>query len=287
MIQLGEFDLFLINDATAYVDAGGAFGLVPQSYYLRYKKPDHENMIPMSQTCLYVRAHGKHIVIDTGFGSKFLDKATQKITYSGGLIRGLASLGVQPKDVDLVINTHLHSDHCGGNTRLVSDDSHDVVATFSNAEYVVQRREYEDAMHPNERTRATYIPLNYEPLFNSGQLRLLDGDTEFLPGITGIVTPGHTPGHMSVRLESEGQHAAFLCDLATYAVHFERIGWMTAYDVEPLITLETKRQWQQWALETNAIVIFPHDMDRPVGRLTRNERNHTVIETIAEPLLEI
>jgi glyoxylase-like metal-dependent hydrolase (beta-lactamase superfamily II) len=154
---------------------------------------------------------------------------------------------------------------------------------FPNAEYVVQRREYEDAIHPNERTRATYIAENFQPLVESGQMRLLDGDTDLAAGIRGIVTPGHTPGHMSVVLQSDGDTLAFLCDLSTYAIHFERLAWMTAFDVEPLITLETKRKWQKWALDTNAILVFPHDTRRPMGRFSLDERGRGVVTPISEP----
>ena len=246
MIQLGDFKLHLLNDCTVRVDAGGAFGLVPRVLYAAaFLPPDEDNLLPMTHHNLLVQAHGKNILLDSGYGSKMTEKQRGYFhyeQYNGGTLGGLARLGLSPEDIDLVIDTHLHNDHCGGNTAYAEDGS--LVPVFPNAEYVVQRREYEDASHPNERTRATYIAANFRPLMESGQMRLLDGDTEFVPGVCGVVTPGHTPGHMSVRLESGGQHAAFVCDLATYCVHFERLGWMTAYDLEPMITLETKRQWQ-------------------------------------------
>ena len=281
MIPLGDFRIHLINDGTTHVDAGGAFGLVPRTLWSRYMTADENGLVPMYNLNLYVEAHGKKVVIDTGLGRKIEPKmaAYWKLDRSrGDLLDGLARIGVAPDEIDLVIDTHLHGDHCGGNMRY--DDSGALVPTFSNAEYVVQRREYEDAMRPNERTAATYIPINYQPLVESGQMRLLDGDTELLPGITGHVTRGHTPGHMSVRFESEGQHALFVCDLACYAVHFERLGWMTAYDVEPLETLESKRKWQAWALERDALLIFPHDMMRPVGRLTLDANGRPVLTTV-------
>lgn len=289
MLQIGDIEIHLINDVTSKVDAGGAFGLVPRRLYEKYKQPDADNLIPMSQTCLLVRSSGKIIVVDTGLGTKLNEGQLNywHITQTGGLLRGLAHPGVTPEDVDLVINTHLHADHCGGNTRWHDEESEMVVATFPNAEYVVQRREYEDAMQPNERTRATYQPYNYAPLVEAGQMRLLDGDTELAPGITGMLTPGHTPGHMSVRFESQGEHAAFVCDLATYAVHFERLAWMTAYDLEPLVTMATKRVWREWALETGAVLVFPHDTDRPAGRLTKTERGWTILETVDVPLLSV
>lgn len=285
MLKIGEFEIHLINDCTVMVDGGGAFGLVPRILWQRYFSPDDNNRIPMTQACLYVKAHGKHIIVDTGTGTKLTNKTRRIMSLhgEGGLVRGLAKLGISPEDIDLVIDTHLHSDHAGGNT--IWDAEGNVIPTFPNAEYVAQKREYEDAMQANERTAATYYPINYEPLVKNGQMRLVEGDTEFLPGITGIVTPGHTPAHMSIRFESNGEHGAFLCDLASYAVHFERLGWMTAYDIEPIRTLETKRIWQKWAIETEAILIFPHDAYRPVGRLRASDAGVPFLETIDEPFI--
>lgn len=286
MITVGDIEIHLINDCTTYVDGGGAFGLIPRKLWQRYFTPDENNLIPMTEVCLYIHADGKHIVVDTGLGTKLNDKARRiwQIEGEGSLVPSLRSLGITPEDIDLVINTHLHVDHCGGNTYY--DDKGTLQPTFPNAEYVTQRREYEDAMQPNERTSATYIAENFQPLIESGQMRLLDGDTEILPSIMGIVTPGHTPAHMSIRFERDGEYAAFLCDMATYAVHFENLAWMTAYDVEPLRTLETKRLWQQWALETNAILMFPHDVKRPIGRLQQADGKRPLLAVIDAPFVE-
>ncbi|MCS6836030.1 MAG: MBL fold metallo-hydrolase [Anaerolineae bacterium] len=269
MLTVGDIRIILLNDVMTYVDGGGAFGLVPRKLWARVLPPDDDNLVPMCQTCLYVEVGNTRIIVDTGLGDKLDDKQRRfwNVRNDGGLLRGLQVLGVSPSEIDLVIDTHLHADHCSGNTTWVDESHTRVRAVFSNAQYVVQAREYEDAMRPNERTRATYFPINYQPLVETGQMRLLEGDEELAPGVWSMVTPGHTPGHMSVRFTSGGQAAAFVCDLATYAVHFERLGWMTAYDVEPLRTLETKRLWQAWALETNATLIFPHDSVRPVARL--------------------
>ncbi|MCB9452632.1 MAG: MBL fold metallo-hydrolase [Anaerolineaceae bacterium] len=286
MLQIGDIRIHLINDANVKVDPGGAFGLVPRVLWSKLLPPDENNLVPMNAVCLLVQTAGQNIVVDTGHGDKLTDKqkAFQGMERpSGTLVDGLARLGFVPEDIHLVIDTHLHGDHAGGNTRY--DAAGEIVPTFPNAEYVVQRREYEDAMHPNERTRATYILDNYHLLVESGQMRLLDGDTELLPGVYGVLTPGHTPGHMGVRFESGGQQALFMCDLASYAIHFERLGWMTAYDVEPLITLETKRIWQQWALEHDATLIFPHDTQRSVGRLTQDEMGRLTVVSLDEPYI--
>lgn len=272
--MLGDIEIHLINDVSYLSDPGGPFGLVPRALWSKVLPPVDDYFVPMCQVCLLVRAGGRTILVDTGQGTKLSERQISfgHMRGHGGLMRGLAALNVRPEDVDLVINTHLHGDHCGGNTHWAQGSTEQVVPSFPNAEYVVQRREFEDAMQPNERTRATYQPWNYAPLLQNGQMRLLDGDMELLPGIHAIVTPGHTPGHMSVRFESGGHHAAFLCDMATFAVHFERLGWMTAFDVEPLITLETKRHWQAWAIETAATLIFVHETQRPVGYLTQTEK---------------
>ncbi|MCU0465449.1 MAG: MBL fold metallo-hydrolase [Anaerolineae bacterium] len=276
-----DLTLYFINDGTTHVDPGGAFGLVPRALWASQMPADADGLVPMNNHCLYVEAAGKRIVVDTGLGHN-VDPKMARITRlarpNGSLLDALARLGVQPEDIDLVIDTHLHNDHCGGNIILGEDGT--ARPAFPNAEYVVQRREYEDAMRPNERTAATYFPSSYQPLVESGQMRLLDGDTDLAPGVFGVVTPGHTPGHMSVRFEAKGQHALFACDMASYAVHFERLGWMTAYDVEPLVTLETKRRWQQWALDTGAVVIFPHDSLRPAGVLQMDERGRPTVQPI-------
>lgn len=281
MLQLGDLRIHFITDGIAYEDAGGFFGLVPRALYAPFLMPDKDNLVPSIGTCLLVQTGGRNILVDTGRGEKMTDKWKAILRFDrsqGGLIAGLARLGIAPEQVDMVVDTHLHGDHSGGNTRY--DESGKVVAAFPNAEYVVQRREYQDACRPNERTRATYIADNFQPLVDSGQMRLLDGDTDLAPGVRGVVTPGHTPGHMSVLFEGGGKHALFVCDMASYAIHFERLGWMTAFDVEPLITLETKRKWQQWALENDGIIIFPHDVHHIMARLTEDATGRRKIEKL-------
>ncbi|PJF40896.1 MAG: MBL fold metallo-hydrolase [Phototrophicales bacterium] len=283
MLQIGDIRIHLINDGDHRVDPGGAFGLVPRVLWSRYFTPDENHLIPMVLNCLLVQTGDRTMLIDTGYGTKLSQKQRGFLHLSrpnGGLVEGLARLNLAPRDIDLVIDTHLHGDHCAGNTYY--DEGGNLVATFPNAEYVVQRREYDDAIHPNERTRATYLAENFQPLVESGQMRLLNGDEEVAPGVRVVVTPGHTPGHSSVVFESNGEYGIFLCDMASYAVHFERLGWMTAYDVEPLVTLETKRKWQQWVLEHNAIVLFPHDAFRPAGRLQQHDDGRLQVVSLDE-----
>ncbi len=281
MFRVGDIELYLFNDATAWVDPGGMFGLVPRVLWSRHYSADERNLMKTANHNLLIRSAGRSIIVDTGFGNSLSEtqRVRRNISQSDGTHSGLAALGIDPRDIDIVLDTHLHDDHCTGNFRFDADGRRQ--PAFPGATYMVQRREYADATAPNERTRATYLPDNYVPLYESGQLQLLDGDYEIAPGVTAHVTPGHTPAHMSLRIQSCGEYAAFLCDLASLAIHFERLAWMSAYDVEPLITLETKRAWQRWALETGALLFFPHDADFPAARLRPGERGRPKIEPVA------
>lgn len=287
MIQIGDIQVHLINDCTVMVDPGGAFGLVPRVLWSPLLPPDADNLVPMTQNCVLIRLHnGMNILCDTGYGGKLPEKMQNALHLThpnGTLLDGLARLGLRAEDIHMVVNTHLHNDHCGGNTYVGADGS--IQPTFPNARHVVQRHEYEDAMHPNERTRATYLAENFEPLVQNGQMTLLDGNTDLAPGVSGVITPGHTPGHMSVLVESQGQYGFFVVDLASYAIHFERLAWMTAYDVEPLVTLETKRKWQAWALETRAALVFCHDSQRHAGRYVKGDDGRAKVVSLDEPFV--
>ena len=276
---LGALEVHLVSDGLVWADAGGLFGLVPRALYGQYIQPDAHNRLPMALTCLLLRSQGKTIVVDTGLGDKLGDKEKEVWNLQrpqGSLVDGLARLGCAPEDVDLVLNTHLHGDHCGGNTR---GQPGTPLPVFPRAEYLTQRLEYADAIAPNERTRATYLASNFAPLVTAGQMRLLDGDTRVTEEVRAVVTRGHTRAHMSVLLESAGLHGLYVADLASYAVHFEKLAWVTAYDVEPLETIETKRRWQKWALERDALLIFEHDTQVVIGRL-KEERGRMKMEKV-------
>lgn len=281
MFKIGDIEVHILNSGNVMVDSGGPFGLVPHVLWSKYQPVHNDYYLQMCLNCMVIKTGDKNILVDVGYGNKLDDKMrriTQLTHPNGTLDDGLARIGLSREDIDLVIDTHLHGDHAAGNTTF-GEDGTSIVATYPNAEYVVQQREYEDAMQPNERTTATYFPENYQPLVASGQMHLLDGDTDFLAGIRGVMMPGHTPGHMGVHVYHGDQHLLFVCDLASYAIHFERLGWMTAYDVEPLVTLETKRIWQQFAIENNATVVFPHDTTMLAGRLETGKRPKLVALT--------
>jgi glyoxylase-like metal-dependent hydrolase (beta-lactamase superfamily II) len=266
-MQIGHVEIYLVSDGLAWLDGGGAFGLVPRVMWKKLLPPDELNRVPLSLNCLLVRSEGKTILVDTGLGDHLTDSQRESFGLTrtnGGLIQALARMGVTPETVDIVINTHLHADHCSGNTTLRDEE---MIPAFPNAEYWIQRLEWADAAFPNERTRATYLPQNFLPLQTAGQLCLLNGNTHVTREVRTVITRGHTRAHQSVVIESEGEAALYTGDMATLAVHFERLAWVTAYDVEPLETIESKRRWQQWVLDRDALVIFPHDTQTPIARL--------------------
>ena len=177
-----------------------------------------------------------------------------------------------PGDIALVVNTHLHFDHAGGNTTMDPDLEDDprrhVRPAFPKATYVVQRGELEFARHTNERTRASYLPPNFEPIAAADRWRLLEGDSEVVPGISVRVTPGHVPWHQAVIVRDGGDTAAFVADLIPTASHL-RLPWIMGYDLEPLRTLESKRSFLQDAADGNWRIVFEHDPRVAWGRAVR------------------
>lgn len=270
-MQIGELEFHIVNDGRVEVDAGGPFGLVPRSLYRKYFDPTEGNLVPMVLNCILVRSRGKIILIDTGLGDKLSEdeSAGWHLTRAeGGLLRELERYGVAPQDVDVVINTHLHADHCGGNTRR---DRAAAAPTFPKATYLVQRIEWAEASHADARTRGTYHAENFTPVMSKGQLQVLHGDFDVTDEVSCVVTPGHTRGHQSVVLRSGSWRGLYVGDMASYAVHFMRTAWLTAYDVLPVENIATKERWQQWALAKGAWLFFEHDPYKPVARLVQRE----------------
>lgn len=278
--KITSMDWNILRTGRVKVDAGGPFGLVPRALWVKGLKPDEHNLVSMDLNCLLVHSDGKVIVVDTGLGDK-LDKGAQRnwnIEYpDGSLLDNLKELGVAPEDVDIVIDTHLHWDHCGGNTHI---EDGQVVPTFPQAEYWVQYVEWADAMHPDARTRATYLLDNYRPVWERGQFHFLYGDTQVTDEVRCVMTRGHTRGHQSVIIETGDKPVMYLADLSTYAIHFARPAWVTAYDVEPLENIATKKRWQKWALENEATLVFEHDTQTTLGRLLRDEDGKLRVENI-------
>ena len=278
-MRLGNADLHIVSDGLAWMDGGGHFGLVPKVLWEKVVRADELNRIPMSLSCLLIESEGKRILVDTCFGDKLSPKERQIWSIAGEnrLVGNLRCLGFVPEEIDIVINTHLHSDHCGGNTILWEGE---VVPTFPRAEYWTQRLEWADACYPNERTRATYLAENFVALEKHGQLHLLYGDTRVTSEVRCMVTRGHTRAHQSVVIESGGETAIYLGDLASWTIQMERLAWISAFDVEPLETIETKRRIRDWALERDALLIFGHDSRVQMGYLREKDGKYKVVEVV-------
>lgn len=272
-MRLGNVRLVAVSDGEVWLDGAGMFGLMPKVEWQHIAEPDEQNRVRADLRCLLIETDQHRILVDTGYGDKLSDKECAFVGLEGKdrLLGSLADHGVRPEEIDLVIHTHLHGDHCGGSTSY--DKKGDLVATFPRAKYYAQRLELADALFPNERTRATYLRQNFQPLEESGQLCVLWGDTRLTDEVRVMVTPGHTRAHQCVVVESGGQTAVYLADVAPFPLHMEQIGVTPAYDVQPLVTIETRRRLARWALEREVLFIFDHHPEITAGYLRPTERS--------------
>jgi glyoxylase-like metal-dependent hydrolase (beta-lactamase superfamily II) len=280
--QVGRLRCHLLEAGMQHLDGGAMFGVVPRPLWERRIAPDARNRIPLALRCLLVEHDDGLVLVDTGIGNKddakFRDIYGVENAGAGGrtlLEDALASLGHTPEDVRWVINTHLHFDHAGGDT--VRNPAGEVGPSFPRARYVVQRGELEFAHHTNERTAASYLVLN----FASIDFHLVDGETEVLPGIRCIPTPGHVPFHQSVLIESGGECACFLADLVPTAAHLP-LAWIMGYDLEPLVTLETRRRLYRRAEAEGWRLCFEHDPVVAAGRLGRDGKGFGLVDPVSK-----
>jgi glyoxylase-like metal-dependent hydrolase (beta-lactamase superfamily II) len=262
-MKLGDFEIDALSDGTFTLDGGQMFSIVPKPLWEKRIPADSRNRVRLNLGCLLVRAGSENILVETGIGDKFDAKYTDiyGIEHSPPLPAALRQLGLAPEDISIVINTHLHFDHCGWNTRR---EEGKLVPTFPRARYYIQRGEWEHAHNPNERDRASYVEEFFHPA--ARQTELLDGDREIVPGVSVEVVPGHTRDLQCVRIESRGERAFFLSDLVPTAAHLA-YPWITSFDLYPMETLANKKRLLPQLAQEEALVVFPHDPAVPWVRL--------------------
>lgn len=279
--ELGKFRIHALHAGGQKLDGGAMFGVVPKALWEKRIPADNRNRIPLAMRCLLVETPDALVLIDNGAGNKDGEKFRDiyGLENEGTPTRledALRAAGFDPDDVTHMIDTHLHFDHAGGNT--YRDAEGEIRLSFPRARYYVQRGEFEYAHWRNERTQASYLSANFDPVHASGKLELVDGEVEILPGISVIRTPGHTPHHQSVIIRSAGESACFLGDLIPTAAHLP-LPWIMGYDVEPLVTLESKRTLLASARAEHWLLVFEHDPIVPWGQLDPENEKPVLVES--------
>lgn len=273
-------ELHLVSGGSLRLDGGSMFGVVPRPLWMKFAPPDESNRVALQTNCLLIRAHGKTALVDTGYGGKAPDKIRGLFALEPGepLLASLAEIGVGREDVDFVILTHLHFDHAGGGTRY--DGSGGVETTFPNARYVVQRAEWEDAAAQRPELAGAYFRKDFLPIEESGQLELIEGNTEILPGVSTVLVGGHTRGMQLVSIEAAGRSAIFLADLCPTSKHLPTF-WTMAYDQFLLDVRRVKPNVLKWVASEHVVAIFEHDPQLQGAMLRLNDKD--AVE-LAEPV---
>jgi len=256
-LSVGEFEIWALREGYFYLDGGAMFGVVPKVLWEKKTPADSLNRICLATNSLLIRGRKANILVETGLGEKLSAKFKEvyAVELRPGLKAALREIGCAPEEIDFVINTHLHFDHCGNNTELAGED---LVPAFPRAVYLIQRGEWEAALNPNERDKASYLPENFWPLQEKGRVELINGNKEVLPGVKIILTPGHTAHHQSVLITSGSANVFYTGDLIPTSAHVG-LPYIMSYDLFPLETLKTKKEVLSKAVAENWILAYVHD----------------------------
>jgi len=271
---VGDASVTVLHDGTIALDGGAMFGVVPRVVWEKRDPPDERNRVTLGLNVALIESGGQRVLVDTGMGERWSEKEIRmyRIDRSTTLLGGLRARGLGPEDIDVVVNTHLHFDHAGGNTRA---EGGRVVPAFPRARYVVQRGEWDDATHPHERSRASYRADDFVPVAEAGQLDLIDGEAEVAPGVRAVRVGGHTTHHQMVVVESGGETLVVPTDLLPTASHLP-LPFVMGYDLFPVATLEAKRKLLDAAVEGGWRILFYHDPRTAVGRVRRDGEAYTL-----------
>ena len=269
-MKFGDYRVEVVSDCEFRLDGGAMFGVVPRNLWSRTCPPDDQNRIRMNMNCLFIEGHGERILVDTGIGEKWPDK--QRAMYGIDRKRSFdeslrSAAGVGSGDITIVINTHLHFDHAGGNTSF--DATGKVVPAFPNARYFISQAEYENAEAPSERDRASYLPDNWRALKATGQLELKDAEYEVAPGLRMETQTGHNRSMQCARLEQGSETLFGFADLVPMRAHVS-LPWIMGFDLYPVETLAAKKRLLPQAARENWTCLFYHDPDEPLGRIVED-----------------
>ncbi len=269
-ISLGQFQIHGIRSGFFYLDGGAMFGVVPKTLWAKKFPADLKNRIKLGLNCLLVKTQKELILIETGPGANLDPKFYEfyEIETAPGLLASLERLGHRPENVDIVINTHLHFDHCGGNTH--RNKAGDYVPTFPEARYIIQEGEWEYALYPSERDKDSYLPESFIPLEQFGLVGLVNGDSKVSEGVEVFLSPGHTSHHQSVKISSEENVLFFLGDLVPTSAHIG-LPYIMSYDLFPMETMASKRKFFEQAIEEEWMLAFVHDPHYFFGRVVKKE----------------
>jgi glyoxylase-like metal-dependent hydrolase (beta-lactamase superfamily II) len=286
---VGKLRCHALEAGLQKLDGGAMFGVVPKPLWERRITPDERNRIPLALRCLLVEHMAGPVLIDTGVGNKETAKFIDIYGVENAGRRGptqledaLGEAGFRPEDVVYVINTHLHFDHAGGNTWVEpAGTESEIRLSFPNASYVVQSGELEFGRSVNERIAASYLAHNFEPVAAAERWDTVSGEVDLIPGIRLVPTPGHVPYHQSVLISDAGETACYLGDLVPTSAHVP-LPWIMGYDLEPLVTLESKRKLLARAAAEGWTVIFEHDPQVALGHISRDQKSY-----VCEPIRDV
>jgi glyoxylase-like metal-dependent hydrolase (beta-lactamase superfamily II) len=276
---LGDFELTVLSDGTYFLDGGAMFGVVPKPLWEKRAPADEENRILLGLNTVVVRTGKHNVAIETGIGNKLGEKLRSIYGAKEQLPHAFEAAGIRPEEIDVVINSHLHFDHCGWNTTRTRDGR--IVPTFPNARYFAHRGEVEHGHLQLERDSISYTSANYDPLLESGQMTLLDTKPsevdEIVPGISVECYPGHTAHLLAVNIDSAGKRACYISDLIPTSAHLD-IAWVMGYDLYPLTCIEQRKRFYSRAIPEQWLVLFTHDHHTPMGHVTWNNRGKPIIK---------
>jgi glyoxylase-like metal-dependent hydrolase (beta-lactamase superfamily II) len=266
-LTLGDFELSIFSDGTYPLDGGAFFGVVPKIMWSRKVASDERNYVTSGLNSLLIRTGRQNVLVETGMGNKLSERMVKFYGQPAQLLPNLAAAGIAPEDIDIVINTHLHFDHCGWNT--VRKDGK-IVPTFPRAKYYAPEGEWQYARKPSERDSISYIPDNYDPLVQSGQMTLLKGGEEVIPGVSVQTFPGHTANMQAVIVESGNRAACYISDLIPTTAHLD-LTWGMGFDLYPLQTIDSKKRYYAKAIPEKWLTVFTHDHQTPWAYVEKDD----------------